>query len=183
MTSTQKTFAIAGGIAILAAVALYLFFRPLANGDPPILIGDGSITFHADTVTKKSDYELRVWKFLRKAQRIGIADYPNDPSSWIDLDGNWTLTSVSGSTAFIVSPYTLVTEGEKAICGTPWTGGGTDYTCAPADGSKLTPATLTFTDNTYCPGTTSPTCMLSCPSGKCQIEIEYKIKKNANSKK
>jgi hypothetical protein len=175
MTSIQKKFAIAGGIAILAVVALYLFFRPLANGDPPILIGDGSITFHADTVSKTSDYELRVWKFLRKARRIGIADYPNDPSSWIDLDGNWTLTGASGPTAFVISPYTLVTEGEKATCSTAWAGGGTDYTCTPADGSKLTTATLTFTDHkTYCPGTTSSTCMLSCPSQNCKIEIEYK---------
>jgi hypothetical protein len=174
MTSTQKRLA-AGAVAILAAVALYFFWKRFDSYDPPILIGDGSITFHADTVSKNSDYELRVWKFLRKARRIGIADYPNDPSSWIDVDGNWTLTGASGSTAFIISPYTLVTEGEKATCSAAWTGGGTDYTCAPTDGSKLTPATLTFTDNkTYCPGTTSPTCMLSCPSQKCKIVIEYK---------
>ena len=181
MSSTQRKF-VAVGIAVLAALALYLLWKPFDNNDPPILIGDGSITFHADTVTKKSAYELHVWKFLRKAQRIGIADYPNDPSSWIDLDGNWTLTGASGSTAFIVSPYTFVTEGEQATCNTAWAGGGTDYTCTPADGSKLTTATLTFPDGNG-PASCTSTCMLSCPSGKCQIEIQYKIKRNANSKK
>ena len=182
MSSTLKGFA-DGAAAVLAALALYFFFGQRDNSDPPILIGDGSILFSADQIDVNSKNELEVSKLLRKVYTITTVDLSpgGSPPSMIDVRGrDWTLTSAGGSTGVVVSLESLLfgnQSGVKANCANGWNGTGTYYSCDPSDSSRLTPATLTFTDKQNCPGTNSPTCMLSCMSGKCQVQLEYKIKK------
>jgi len=178
MSPTQKTLTVTALTAV-AALLLYLLFEIARAEDPPIIVGDGSITFHADTIKKISDNELEVLKLLHKVRSVVVADTNGVPTSTpIDLSkGNaWTLTSVSGAVVLTNDPQLLgAQEGVKGGCPSGWKGDGTDYTCVP-DGSKLTPATLTITDEN-CPTTNQPTCTLTCangPSGKCQIQLTYK---------
>jgi hypothetical protein len=175
----QKRLA-AGAVAILAALALNFFFNQRDNNDPPILVGDGSVLFSADQIDVNSKNELEVAKILRKVYTIKTVDLSagGSPPSVIDVKGrDWTLTSASGAVVVSLDPLLFGQEsGVKANCGNGWNGTGTYYSCDPSDGSKFTPATLKFNDGN-CPGTGASTCMLSCMSGRCQIQLEYKIKK------
>jgi hypothetical protein len=170
MSPTLKGFTAGAAVVALVALALYLFSKPFDSYDPPILIGDGSILFSADRINKNSNRQLEVSKFLHKVYTITTVDLsPGGASSSITVkDRNWTLTSASGAVVVSLNP-----PGVKADCSTDWNGIGTYYSCDPSDGTKLTPATLTFTDGN-CPASGTPTCTLSCMSGKCQVRLEYK---------
>jgi hypothetical protein len=181
MSSTAKGF-VAGAAVVLAALALNFFFNQRDNNDPPILVGDGSILFSADQIDVNSKTEIEVSKILRKVYTITTVDLSpgGSPPSMIDVKNrDWTLTSANGSTGVVISLDSVLfgyQSGVKANCTNGWNGTGTYYTCVPSDSSKLTPATLKFNDGN-CPGTGASTCMLSCMSGRCQIQLEYKIKK------
>jgi hypothetical protein len=175
MSPRQKTLAVTGFTA-LAALLLYLLSGITKAKDPPIIVGDGSITFHADTIEKNSSNELEVVKFLHKVKSLAVVDTRDGTTSTpIPLKGkNWTITSVSGAVVLSNDPQLAgVQEGVKGDCPGDWQGSGMDYTCIPADGSQLTRATLKITGEN-CPTTNQPTCTLTCPSGKCQVQLTYK---------
>jgi hypothetical protein len=175
MTSTQKAFA-AGAAAIVVVLNVVAFFHVLDNNDPPILIGDGSILFSGDRIDKNSNRQLEVSKILHKVYTITTVDLSTGGvSSSIPVKNlDWTLTSAGGAVVVSLDPLLFGQEfGVKADCSRDWNGIGTYYSCDPSDGSKLTPATLKFSDGN-CPSTNTPTCTLSCMSGKCQIQLEYK---------
>jgi hypothetical protein len=176
MTSTQKAFA-GGAVAIVAVLNVVAFFHILDNNDPPILIGDGSILFSADRIDKNSNRQLEASKILHKVYTITTVDLSpgGSPPSMIDVKGkDWTLTSASGAVVISLDPLLFGQEsGVKADCSRDWNGTGTYYSCDPTDGSKFTPATLKFNDGNG-PASCTSTCTLSCMSGKCQIQLEYK---------
>jgi len=173
MSSTQKAFTVAGA-TVVGVLALYWLLSKRA--DRPIIIGDSSVTFDSDAISKNSDTELEVRKFLHKVRTITVVDTTNGTlQSTTEVQGyDWTLTSASGLVVISTDPQLLgLQAGVKGDCPTAWQGGGTLYTCVPADGSKLTPATLKI-QGQNCPSTGQPTCMLACTSGKCQISLEYR---------
>src|ERR1700676_1551680 len=165
MSSSQKALTV-GGLAILVAALVWFGF--IRNRiDPPIIVGDGSITLQSLSVKMKSTTELEVTKFLHKVRTITVVDTTTGASSMpIDVKGrDWILTSASATTPVSLSPDPQLLgaqEGVKADCPTPWTS-GTTYICVPADNSQLTPATLKFNKGN-CPATGTPTCPLSCTS-------------------
>lgn len=178
-TNDQKTFftkklVISSGAAIL--VAGIILFKLFGSADPPIEVGDGSIKFHYDGgIKKNSANEIEADKFLHKVKSISIGDYNKASSAPIDVTGRqWTLTSNSTSQFQLsLRSHSLGFEdGVPANCPSGWSGADADYTCTMG-GSKLTPVTVTFSDGN-CPGTSSPSCTLTCPSGSCQIQLEYK---------
>jgi hypothetical protein len=173
MTSTQKVIA-TGGVAALVVLNVVAFFHVLDNNDPPILIGDGSILFSADRIDKNSNKQLEVSKLLHKVYSITTVDLsPGGSKSTMDVKGkDWTLTSASGAVVVSLDPL-VVGQGVKADCSSDWNGIGTYYSCDPTNGSKLTPATLTFSAGNG-PASCTSTCALSCMSGKCQIRLDYK---------
>jgi hypothetical protein len=182
ISATQKILTVTG-FTVIAALLLYLLLgsRGGPTTDPPIIVGDGSITFHADTIQVNSTNELEVLKLLHKVKSVVVADLNHVPTSTpIDLSNGkvWTLTSASGAVVLTNDPQLLgAQEGVKGGCPTGWQGGGMDYTCYPTDGSKFTPATLTIMGGN-CPITGQPTCTLTCangPSGKCEIQLAYKF--------
>jgi hypothetical protein len=175
VSPTQKTITVTAFTA-LAALLLYLLFGIAKAKDPPIIVGDGSITFHADTIKKNPGNELEVVKFLHKVKSLVVVDTKDGTTSTpIRLKGmDWTLTSMSGAVVLSNDPQLAgAQEGVKGDCPRDWQGSGMDYTCTPTDGSQLTPATLKITGEN-CPTTNQPTCTLTCPSGKCQIQLAYK---------
>lgn len=173
MSSTKKALT-ALGLAVAGAVALYLIYLNNRT-DPPIMIGDSSVYFHSDGITKNSDTELEASKFLHKVFSIVVVDATSGTSSSaIDVKGrDWILMSANNTVSVTPDPQLFgLQAGVKGDCPTPWQGSAMDYTCVPTDGSKLTPATLTFKDGN-CPGTLQPSCPLACTSGKCIIQLVY----------
>jgi hypothetical protein len=162
MSLRQKALAV-GGAIIVVALALFALLRNRA--DPPILIGDGSVTFQSTNISINSPTELEITKFLHKVRSITVMDATGGAGSrTIDVK-QWSLTSTSGSVTITPDPQLFgLQEGVKADCPTPWNSTGT-YTCIPSDNGQFTPATLKYDG-----GQT----MLTCPSGKCQIQLEYK---------
>ncbi len=176
MSSTQKAFTIVA-FTLAGALALYWSFVIKNRRDPPIIIGDGSVTFYADKIDKKSDTELEALKSLHKVRSLVVTDANSGATSTpIDLKGlDWTITNASGVVNFSTDPQLLgLQAGVKGDCPAPWKGGGTDYTCDPGNGSKLTPATLKIQGQNCPPGSAQQSCTLTCASGKCRVELEYK---------
>jgi hypothetical protein len=175
MTPIQKTLTVTG-FAVVAALLLYWLLGIANRTDPPIIVGDGSITFHADGIKKNSNTEVEALKFLHKVQSLVVVDINGGATSTpIDLKGKqWILANVSGRFMLTNDRQLLgVQEGVKGDCPTDWQGSAMDYTCVPMDGSQLTPATLTIMGEN-CPTTGQPTCTLTCGSGKCQVQLTYK---------
>jgi hypothetical protein len=77
----------------------------------------------------------------------------------------------SSTPQFLLSPKTHVSsldEGVAGTCPVSWSGSdGVHYNCPSP--TKLTPITITFDDG-KCPW---PSCTLSCPSGKCLVQLDY----------
>jgi hypothetical protein len=166
MTLRQKTFTLAV-LTVGVAVVLYVFSRILTS-DPPIYIADGSVTFQADAINQNSNMELEEKKFLHKVRSLVVTNADGSaPSTPIDLKGtNWKIASASGKVVVTNDPQLAgLQEGVKADCPQSWTGGGTNYSCDPGDGSQLTPATLTIATQSF---------SLSCPTGKCIVQLAYK---------
>jgi len=172
-TSLAKRLLISTGVIVALVTGIVLM--KLSKKGPPIEVGDGSITFHyQDGIQKKSDTQIEVDKLLRKVRSISIGDYNQPPSSKIDVQKRkWTLTSNSTPQFQLSRNEYLLEDGVAGTCPVAWTGSGLLYTCTPAGGTQLTPVTITFSDGN-CPGTTSPSCTLSCASGKCLLQLEYK---------
>jgi hypothetical protein len=172
MTLKQKVITVT---ALTAGVALLLYLLPkTATTDPPISVGDGSVTFSAANISKNSNGELEaLTPLFHKVHSLAVSDYSGGSSQSIDLTGKqWTIISVSRSVV-LTNDRQVFQEGVKADCPQNWTSSGNYYTCDPGDGSQLTPATLTIAGQN-CPTTNQPTCTLTCASGKCRVLLDYK---------
>ena len=176
----NKVAVMAGGLALASAAGVMNLFA----GESPIEIGDGSITFKADS-TQQNGKEVKVNKFLHRVKTIDIkVCNTQNPLQSIDVKGrNWILSSVTRQVQ--VSTHTmfpLLQDAAIATCATTWGGSGSSYSCATADGSQLTPARLTFSDGN-CPGGMTPTCTLRCPLGqKCVITLRYGTPFSSNNR-
>lgn len=170
--SFKKKLLTAGGV--VALIASGILINTLRSGDQPIYVGDGSIKLHYDgPIDNNPPNEIEPHAFLHKVRSISIGDYNQPPSSTLPVKNRkWTLTS-DPTPNFKISlrSYVLDLEnGVPAYCPSGWSGAAPDYVCT---GSKLTPITVTFSDGN-CPGASSRSCKLSCPSGSCQMRLEYK---------
>jgi|ERR1035438_437624 hypothetical protein len=178
MSTTQKAL-IGSGFTILAAVILWLILRPVIVTDRPIVIGDSSILFSHDSITANASTptELEAKKLFHKVLTISVIDQVSGATtqSFDVKNRNWKLSSASpnGASFSLRSHYVGTEIGVAGICSSPWQGTGMQYTCLPSDKSQLTPATLTFSDGN-CPGTQQATCILSCSSQKCRVELDYR---------
>ncbi len=182
--SLQTKLLISGGAIVLLIAAPILYLKLRAAG-PPIEVGDGSITFqYPDGIDKKSNHQIEVSKVFSKVRTISISDYnslPGAPHQDIDVDGReWVLTS-NDTPQFMITLRSHAVDTGKGVggtCASPagWVGTGSSYTCVPTVGTKLTPATLTFTDGDLCPipGSKSPSCPIDCSSKKCDVRFYYK---------
>jgi hypothetical protein len=170
MPATTKVIATAG---ITTAVLAGLWFA--AKTDPPIIIGDGSVFMSHDSIATNSPTQEEAFKHLHKVRTIKVIDVSGAISQTVPVkDRQWGLTSVNNRVRFDFDWRDLgLAVGLVGTCVSPWQGSGTYYTCGD---DRLTPATLTFTDGQNCPltGSTTPTCTLTCPSGYCRLELEYK---------
>jgi hypothetical protein len=177
-SSLLKTFLIAASLFLVLGVAVTLVRTLTSSGDPPIEVGDGSITFHyGGSIKMNSNNEIEVDKFLHKVKSISIGNDGIPPSSTIDVRGRaWSITS-SSTPQFqlsLTSHALGLANGVAATCPSAWSGSGSDYTCTPTAGGQLTPVTITFSDGN-CPGTSSSSCTLSCANAKCLLQLEYNL--------
>jgi hypothetical protein len=173
----MKKALIAAGVVVVLATGI-IVLRKFTAKDPPIEVGDGSIKLHYDGGIKQSSdpHEIEPDKFLHKVKSIQISDYNGSVTSTIDVKGRlWAITSNStpGFQISLRSHSLGLEDGVPALCPVVWSGANSDYICTPSGGTQLTPATITFSDGN-CPGTSSPSCPVSCPTGKCQLSFEYK---------
>ncbi len=162
---------------VLALGAAAVLIAEFVKADQPIDVGDGSITLHhAGKIKKNSDTEVEADDFLHKVKSIAISNYGQSPTQTIDVTNRaWSLSSNS-TLDFQLSlrSHSLGFEdGVPAYCSSRWSGSGSDYTCTPTGGTKLTPVTITFSDGN-CPDTAMPSCTLSCSTGRCLLRLEYK---------
>jgi hypothetical protein len=95
MSTPQKSITVTG-LTVAAALLLYVLLRILNQSDPPILVGDGSIVFQADNISKNSDKELHQWKLAHSLRSVGIGTYPDGPiTTSYDIKGkDWKITSI-----------------------------------------------------------------------------------------
>jgi hypothetical protein len=175
--SLQKKLLISTGVIVVLGAATIL--AKMLAGDSPIEVGDGSITFqYKDGIKNNSASQIEADKLLHKVKTISIGDYSGSLGPPMDVRGReWTIVS-NNTPQFQLSLKTHLADLEKGVvatCASPtgWVASGATYTCIPTVGTQLTPATITFSDGD-CPGTSSPSCTLSCPSGKCRLELIYK---------
>jgi hypothetical protein len=182
MSKLQKVAAVAG-VLVAVGAALIAAYKVKSSGDQPIMVGDGSVKFHYDNpgdIESRVPTELEIAKILHHAKGITVTDYtPSNYSLKIDLSGReWTLAGAGGANgaSIVLDPFVL-SDGVKAVCPSPWSGSGTDFTCALPSNGQLTPAQLTFTDKKPCKccAGTDQFCVLTCPSGKCNVAIDYKF--------
>jgi hypothetical protein len=161
----------AAAVVITGAVAVVLWKANTV--DPPIYVGDGSVFFSHDSITTNSPTQEEAFKHLHKVRTIKVIDLSGTVSQTIPVkDRQWGLTSANNRIRFDFDWRDFgLAVGIVGTCPSPWQGGGTYYACSD---DRLTPATLTFTDGQNCPGTSTPTCTLACPSGSCKVELEYK---------
>jgi hypothetical protein len=177
--SLQKKLLISTGVIVVLGAVTSLVM--MLAGDSPIEVGDGSITFqYPDGINNISAHQIEADKFLHKVKTISIGDYTGALGPPIDVSGReWSIVS-NNTPQFQLSLRTHHADLEKGVVATcasstGWVASGATYTCSPTVGTQLTPATITFFDGD-CPGTSpaSPSCTLSCPSGKCRLELIYK---------
>jgi hypothetical protein len=174
MSLTQSVL-ITSGVLLAAAVTAALIAK-FASSDPPIYVGDGSITIQFDgTIKQNSTTEIEPRRFWHKVKSIAVGDKGQAPGTPYDVtDRQWTLTSASPADFQLnLRPHWLGLEnGVPATCGTGWSGSSSLFTCAPGSG-QLTPATLTYLDGNCING--QPACpQLTCPSKICTITLTYK---------
>ncbi len=175
-TSFTKKLLISTGVILVLGGAAIILAKLVLKG-PPIEVGDGSITFHYEDggIQKNTDTQIEVDEWFHKVKSISIGDYNQQASSTLDVRGRkWTITSNSTPQFQLSLDEYLLEDGVAGTCPVAWTGSGTLYTCTPTGGTQLTPVTITFSDGKNCPGTASPSCTLSCLSGKCLLQLEYK---------
>jgi hypothetical protein len=150
---------------LLAAIALSRFSsgppKLLPNGDPPILVGDGSIKLdHSKGVTQNSSTVIEVKK-IGKATSVGVIGN----ATQVPLVPGWSLTS-GGTPGFVIDRSTDANGNEtyRAICPQAWTGTGSHWTCPVS--SSFFPVDVRLPA-----GTTT----LPCPNGqKCQLSINFR---------
>ncbi len=163
----------ATAVVVTGAAALALWLA--ATVDPPIYVGDGSVFFSHDSIASNSPTQEEAFKHFHKVRTIKVIDISGAISQTVPVkDRQWGLTSANNRVRFDFHWHDLgLAVGLVGTCLSPWQGGGTYYFCTD---DRLTPATLTFTDGQNCPitGSTTPVCTLTCPSGYCRLELEYK---------
>ncbi len=175
MSLTQSVLVTSGVLLSVAVVAGLI--AKYASGDPPIYVGDGSITIQFDgTVKQNSATEIEPRRFWHKVKSIAVGDKGQTPGTPYDVaDRPWSLTSINPADFQLgLRDHWLGLEnGVPATCPTGWSGSSSPYTCA-ASGRQLTPATLKFLDGKNCTPALADCPLLTCQSKTCTITLTYK---------
>lgn len=178
MSTTQKSLLLGGFLVLVGAIAAFLgIFQ--GGGDPPIIIGDGSVTLHHDLTTdvtlSSSGNDIEIYVPNHHARGLTVAD--GGTNTLIGLkDTNWTIAGADPVFSLTLNQHGN-SEGVVLHCQAGWKtwnnppSPGTNYTCGA---SRLTPITFTSSGSSTCPDGTKK-CAPPCNNvtKNCTVQIAY----------
>jgi hypothetical protein len=167
-----------GGVVAVAVIAGVVI---TTSADSPIDVADGSIQLYfKDGFDVVSSTQIKAKKLLHHVVTIEVWDR-NGLYDKIDVKKRaWTAASADGS--LHVQPSSGVLQDEVPILASttpinPVIAGDPHRFVYDNNGTRFTPATLSFTDGQPHPtcknpvSTSTTTCTLTCPTGYCTVRI------------
>lgn len=178
---------LATGIVVAGVVVVALVILAAAKGDSPIEVADGSIELYFkygfDT---EATNRIKASKLLHRTIEIQVWDKSgaNSAADTIEVKGrDWTLTSADRTlrvqrSAGISTDAVAISAPENAVIQPVIPGDSVRFRYD--NGSRFTPATLSFTDGKPLPTCRNPvagsnSCTLSCPTNYCSVRFQYKF--------